>query len=31
MLEAAIQLFFTASRWHGEPTVREPDRCTEWR
>ncbi len=26
-----IQLFFAASRWHGEPRVLEPDRCTEWR
>ncbi|WP_165914315.1 methyltransferase, FxLD system [Streptomyces sp. AcE210] len=26
-----IQLFFTASRWEGEPVVREPDRCTQWR
>ncbi|GAA5701646.1 NUDIX hydrolase [Streptomyces avermitilis] len=26
-----IQLFFTASRWSGEPAVLEPDRCTEWR
>jgi 8-oxo-dGTP pyrophosphatase MutT (NUDIX family) len=26
-----VQLFFTASRWEGEPTVLEPDRCTEWK
>ncbi|MFI8308848.1 NUDIX domain-containing protein [Streptomyces sp. NPDC085927] len=26
-----IQLFFAASDWEGEPTLREPDRCTEWR
>ncbi|MFE2375725.1 NUDIX domain-containing protein [Streptomyces sp. NPDC059398] len=26
-----IQLFFTATRWQGEPAVLEPDRCTEWR
>ncbi|WP_424920151.1 MULTISPECIES: NUDIX hydrolase [unclassified Streptomyces] len=26
-----VQLFFAASRWHGEPRVLEPDRCTEWR
>lgn len=26
-----VQLFFTADRWHGEPRVLEPDRCTEWR
>ncbi|MFG3136578.1 methyltransferase, FxLD system [Streptomyces sp. NPDC048211] len=25
-----IQLFFTTSRWSGEPAVLEPDRCTEW-
>ncbi|MFJ2744808.1 methyltransferase, FxLD system [Streptomyces sp. NPDC087440] len=25
-----IQLFFTATRWDGEPTVLEPDCCTEW-
>nr|WP_307710200.1 NUDIX domain-containing protein [Streptomyces sp. V1I6] len=25
-----IQLFFTASRWAGEPAVREPDKCTAW-
>ncbi|MHC5256238.1 NUDIX hydrolase [Streptomyces sp. UC4497] len=26
-----IQMFFTASRWSGEPRVLEPDRCTQWR
>lgn len=26
-----VQFFFAASRWEGEPVVREPDRCTEWR
>ncbi|MEV7237570.1 NUDIX domain-containing protein [Streptomyces sp. NPDC051020] len=26
-----LQLFFTASRWHGEPRVLEPDGWTEWR
>ncbi|MEW2166471.1 NUDIX domain-containing protein [Streptomyces sp. NPDC007084] len=26
-----VQLFFAAGRWHGEPRVPEPDRCTEWR
>ncbi|MFD9903544.1 methyltransferase, FxLD system [Streptomyces sp. NPDC059063] len=26
-----VQLFFTASRWHGEPRVLEPHRCTQWR
>ncbi|MFB7214349.1 NUDIX domain-containing protein [Streptomyces sp. NPDC056255] len=25
-----IQLFFRASRWSGEPEIREPDRCTAW-
>ncbi|MFI5804465.1 methyltransferase, FxLD system [Streptomyces sp. NPDC051561] len=25
-----IQLFFTATRWDGEPAVLEPDCCTEW-
>ncbi|GGU55823.1 hypothetical protein GCM10010211_20800 [Streptomyces albospinus] len=24
-------LFFAPSRWEGEPVVREPERCTEWR
>ncbi|MGW6154319.1 methyltransferase, FxLD system [Streptomyces sp. NPDC055144] len=24
-------LFFSASRWVGEPRVLEPDRCTQWR
>ncbi|MFG3343946.1 NUDIX domain-containing protein [Streptomyces sp. NPDC048018] len=28
--EPRIQLFFAASRWSGEPAVREPDRCTRW-
>ncbi|MFC3572441.1 methyltransferase, FxLD system [Streptomyces yaanensis] len=26
-----IGFFFAPSRWEGEPTVREPERCTEWR
>ena len=26
-----VGLFFAASRWHGEPRVLEPDRCTQWR
>ncbi|MGC9544852.1 NUDIX hydrolase [Streptomyces sp. UG1] len=26
-----LQLFFTATRWEGEATVLEPDRCTEWK
>lgn len=26
-----VQLFFTTSRWSGEPRVLEPDRCTQWR
>jgi 8-oxo-dGTP pyrophosphatase MutT (NUDIX family) len=26
-----IQLFFRADRWHGEPRLLEPDRCTAWR
>ncbi|MGW3431768.1 hypothetical protein ACWDHW_28065 [Streptomyces melanosporofaciens] len=26
-----IGLFFAPSRWEGEPLVREPERCTEWR
>ncbi|MEU2621989.1 methyltransferase, FxLD system [Streptomyces sp. NPDC007157] len=26
-----IQLFFAPSRWEGEPVVREPEHCTEWR
>ena len=25
-----LQMFFAPSRWHGQPTVREPHRCTEW-
>ncbi|WP_093900031.1 NUDIX domain-containing protein [Streptomyces sp. Ncost-T10-10d] len=28
--EPRLQLFFQASRWDGEPKVREPDRCTAW-
>nr|WP_309063164.1 NUDIX domain-containing protein [Streptomyces sp.] len=28
--EPRIQLFFAASRWAGEPEVREPDKCTAW-
>ncbi|MFD7623913.1 NUDIX domain-containing protein, partial [Streptomyces sp. NPDC059802] len=28
--EPRIQLFLRASRWSGEPEVREPDRCTAW-
>ncbi|MFD9602854.1 NUDIX domain-containing protein [Streptomyces sp. NPDC059970] len=28
--EPRIQLFFRASRWSGEPEIREPDRCTAW-
>ncbi|MFE3906558.1 NUDIX domain-containing protein [Streptomyces sp. NPDC059153] len=28
--EPRLQLFFQASRWSGEPKVREPDRCTAW-
>ncbi|WP_406011896.1 NUDIX hydrolase [Streptomyces sp. NBC_00984] len=28
--EPRIQLFFRASRWSGEPEVREPDTCTAW-
>ncbi|MEU9314980.1 NUDIX hydrolase [Streptomyces sp. NPDC048295] len=28
--EPRIQLFFRASRWFGEPEVREPDSCTAW-
>ncbi|MET7607533.1 hypothetical protein [Streptomyces avermitilis] len=30
-ISSSRPLFFTASRRHGEPTVREPGRCTEWR
>ncbi|MET8404648.1 methyltransferase, FxLD system [Streptomyces sp900116325] len=26
-----VGLFFAPSRWEGEPTVREPECCTEWR
>lgn len=26
-----IQMFFAPARWPGEPIVREPHRCTEWR
>ncbi|WP_436995225.1 hypothetical protein [Streptomyces sp. enrichment culture] len=26
-----MQLFFAASRWHGEPRVLEPDRRMQWR
>ncbi|MGX1886879.1 NUDIX hydrolase [Streptomyces sp. NPDC055287] len=26
-----LQMFFAATRWEGEPELREPDRCTEWR
>ncbi|MBT2401865.1 NUDIX domain-containing protein [Streptomyces sp. ISL-100] len=26
-----LQMFFAATRWTGEPELREPDRCTEWR
>ncbi|MFB6641481.1 methyltransferase, FxLD system [Streptomyces chartreusis] len=26
-----IHFFFAASRWEGEPTVCEPEHCTEWR
>ncbi|MFE1987891.1 methyltransferase, FxLD system [Streptomyces mirabilis] len=26
-----VGLFFAASRWEGEPLVREPECCTEWR
>ncbi|NUK23922.1 NUDIX hydrolase [Streptomyces lunaelactis] len=26
-----VQMFFTASRWSGEPRVLEPERCTQWR
>ncbi|UYQ65882.1 NUDIX hydrolase [Streptomyces peucetius] len=29
--EPRIQLFFSASRWSGEPEVREPDKCTAWK
>ncbi|MGA5065197.1 NUDIX hydrolase [Streptomyces exfoliatus] len=25
-----IQLFFAASRWSGEPQIREADKCTAW-
>ncbi|WP_420036118.1 NUDIX domain-containing protein [Streptomyces sp. cg28] len=24
-------LFFRARSWHGEPELREPDKCTQWR
>jgi 8-oxo-dGTP diphosphatase len=26
-----IDLFFAATHWHGEPVVREPDKCSELR
>jgi 8-oxo-dGTP pyrophosphatase MutT (NUDIX family) len=26
-----VGLFFAPSRWEGEPLVREPESCTEWR
>jgi methyltransferase of FxLD system len=26
-----VQLFFAPARWEGEPLVREPECCTEWR
>ncbi|MEU1820138.1 NUDIX domain-containing protein [Streptomyces roseifaciens] len=26
-----LQLFFRVHRWHGEPQLKEPDRCVEWR
>ncbi|MGW0998870.1 methyltransferase, FxLD system [Streptomyces sp. NPDC002523] len=26
-----VQLFFASTRWEGEPLVREPECCTEWR
>ncbi|MGW2695683.1 methyltransferase, FxLD system [Streptomyces sp. NPDC001296] len=26
-----VQLFFAPSQWEGEPLVREPECCTEWR
>ncbi|MEV4743270.1 NUDIX domain-containing protein [Streptomyces sp. NPDC049555] len=26
-----LQLFFRVHRWSGEPQLREPDRCVEWR
>jgi 8-oxo-dGTP pyrophosphatase MutT (NUDIX family) len=26
-----IDMFFAASRWHGEPTIGEPDKCSELR
>lgn len=26
-----IGFFFAPSRWEGEPTIREPEHCTEWR
>jgi 8-oxo-dGTP pyrophosphatase MutT (NUDIX family) len=25
-----LEMFFSASRWRGEPQVLEPDRCTAW-
>lgn len=28
--EPRIQLFFRASRWSGEPVVRESDKCAAW-
>ncbi|MEU3449847.1 NUDIX hydrolase [Streptomyces thermolilacinus] len=28
--EPRLQVFFAASRWSGEPRVREPDRCVAW-
>ncbi|MFS0696764.1 NUDIX hydrolase [Streptomyces nitrosporeus] len=28
--EPRVQLFFAASRWTGEPEVREPGKCTAW-
>ncbi|MFI6493752.1 methyltransferase, FxLD system [Streptomyces sp. NPDC050564] len=26
-----VQFFFSPSQWEGEPIVREPEHCTEWR
>lgn len=26
-----LELFFAPTQWRGQPTVREPHRCTEWR